>query len=125
MFELIVAEAHRCAGQLSSDFSAVLDGDRIRARRRLFMTATPRFFTGRVIKVAGDRCVISFHSRVARAQEYTTEMPAVIDWTPARQRLTGGLWSRYASGAMSAGERHVSAYRNLLADCASSGTPRA
>lgn len=192
-FDLAVAdEAHRCAGPQSSDFAAVLDGDRIRAHRRLFMTATPRFFTGRVIKAAGDedlevasmddetlfgrvfhrlgfskairrdlltdyqvtivgvddatyrayaekgtlvtrdgeeitdarslagqiglakamrkydlRRVISFHSRVARAQQFATEMPAVIDWMPARQRPSGGLWSRYASGAMTAGERHV------------------
>ncbi len=192
-FDLAVAdEAHRCAGPQSSDFAAVLDGDRIRARRRLFITATPRFFTGRVIKAAGDedlevasmddetlfgrvfhrlgfseairrdlltdyqvaivgvddatyrayadkgtlvtrngeeitdarslagqiglakamrkydlRRVISFHSRVARAQQFTIEMPAVIDWMPARQRPSGGLWSRYASGAMTAGERHV------------------
>jgi superfamily II DNA or RNA helicase len=192
-FDLVVAdEAHRCAGQLSSDFAAVLDGDRIRARRRLFMTATPRYFTGRVIKAAGEadlevasmddetkfgrvfhrlgfseairrdlltdyqvaivavddatyrayadkgtlvtrdgktitdarslagqiglakamrkydlRRVISFHSRVTRAREFATEMPAVIDWMSASQRPAGGVWSRYASGAMSAGERHV------------------
>jgi len=192
-FDLIIAdEAHRCAGPQSSDFSAVLDGDRIRAHRRLFMTATPRYFTGRVIKAAGEedlevasmddqtkfgplfhrlgfsesirrnlltdyqvaivgvddatyrayadngtlvtrngeeitdarslagqiglakamrkydlRRVISFHSRVARAQGFATEMPDVIGWMPARQRPAGGLWSRYASGAMTAGERHV------------------
>ncbi|MEB3064777.1 DEAD/DEAH box helicase [[Mycobacterium] zoologicum] len=192
-FDLIVAdEAHRCAGPQSSNFSAVLDGDRIRAHRRLFMTATPRYFTGRVVKAAGDedlevasmddettfglvfhrlgfseaisrklltdyqvaivgvddatyraytdkgtlvtrdgevitdarslagqiglakamrkydlRRVISFHSRVARAQRFATEMPDVVGWMPARQRPAGGLWSRYASGAMTAGERHV------------------
>lgn len=192
-FDLVVAdEAHRCAGPQSSNFSAVLDGERIRARRRLFMTATPRYFTGRVIKAAGDeelevasmddatkfglvfhrlgfgeaisrslltdyqvaivgvddatyrayaekgtlvtrdgekitdarslagqiglakamrkydlRRVISFHSRVASAQEFSAEMPAVIDWMPARQRPAGCLWSGYASGSMTAGERHV------------------
>ncbi|PJE00630.1 DEAD/DEAH box helicase [Mycobacterium sp.] len=191
-FDLAVAdEAHRCVGPESSNFAAVLDGDRIKASRRLFMTATPRYFTGRVIKAAGDvdlevasmddetkfgkvfhrlgfseairrelltdyqvaivgvddatyrdyankgklvtrggtaitnarslagqiglatamrkydlRRVISFHSRVARAQEFAEEMPTVIDWMPAHQRPTGGLWSRHASGAMTAGERH-------------------
>lgn len=192
-FDLAVAdEAHRCAGPQSSNFAAILDGGRIKANRRLFMTATPRYFTGRVIKAAVDedlevasmddetkfgkvfhrlgfseairrdlltdyqvavvgvddatyrayadkgtlvtrdgtattdarslagqiglakamrkyhlRRVISFHSRVARAQEFSAEMPAVIGWMPADQRPIGGLWSRYASGAMTAGERHL------------------
>ncbi len=33
-----------------SDFATVLDDTGIKARRRLFMTATPRYFTGRVLK---------------------------------------------------------------------------
>ncbi|WP_319446910.1 MULTISPECIES: DEAD/DEAH box helicase [unclassified Mycobacterium] len=192
-FDLVIAdEAHRCAGQQNSPFATVLDGDRIKARRRLFMTATPRFFTGRVIDAANAedfevasmddetkfgrvfhrlgfgeairrdlltdyqvavvgvddatfrsyahegtlvirdgegvtdarslagqiglakatkkydlRRVISFHSLVARARDFASDMPAVIAWMPAPQRPDGGFWSRYASGAMSAGERHV------------------
>lgn len=192
-FDLIIAdEAHRCAGQQSSSFTAVLNGARIKANRRLFMTATPRFFTGRIIKAASEvdleiasmddqakfgkvfhrlgfseaihrdlltdyqvaivgvddatyrtyaekgtlvtrdgeeitdarslagqiglakamrkyrlRRVISFHSRVTRAQEFATDMPVVIAWMPVPQRPAGALWSQYASGAMSAGERHV------------------
>ena len=50
---------------------------------------------------------ISFHSRVARAREFASEMPEVVAWMPARQRPKGALWSNYASGEMSAGERHV------------------
>ena len=54
-FDLVIAdEAHRCAGRVSSDFATVLDSDAIPARRRLFMTATPRFFTGRVVKEAKE-----------------------------------------------------------------------
>ena len=50
-FDLVLAdEAHRCAGPVSSDFATVLDAAKIKARRRLFMTATPRYFTGRVLK---------------------------------------------------------------------------
>ncbi|MGH3969193.1 MAG: DEAD/DEAH box helicase family protein, partial [Mycobacterium sp.] len=49
-FDLVVAdEAHRCAGPVSSDFATVLDPVEIKAKRRLFMTATPRYFTGRVL----------------------------------------------------------------------------
>src|SRR5450756_559836 len=45
-FDLVVAdEAHRCAGPVSGDFATVLAEDRIRAAKRLFMTATPRYFT--------------------------------------------------------------------------------
>ena len=54
-FDLVIAdEAHRCAGRVSNDFATVLNGDLIRARRRLFMTATPRYFTGRVIREARE-----------------------------------------------------------------------
>jgi superfamily II DNA or RNA helicase len=192
-FDLVIAdEAHRCAGSASTDFATVLDPSEIKAKRRLFMTATPRYFTGRVIKAAqeadlevasmddetkfgtvfhrlpfgeainrdlltdyqvvvvgvddatylqwaekgvlvtrdGKRItdartlagqiglakamrrydlhrVISFHSRVNRAREFSAEMPDVIAWMPARQSPKGALWSSYASGEMTAGERHV------------------
>jgi superfamily II DNA or RNA helicase len=52
-FDLAIAdEAHRCAGPVSSDFATILDADKINAHRRLFMTATPRYFTGRVVRQA-------------------------------------------------------------------------
>lgn len=44
-FDLIVAdEAHRCAGSADASFATVLNGDKIRSTKRLFTTATPRFF---------------------------------------------------------------------------------
>ena len=192
-FDLVVAdEAHRVAGSESSVFSTVLDKTAIKAQRRLFMTATPRYYTGRVLKAAQDADLevasmddeakfgtvfhrltfgeaikrdlltdyqvvvvgvddatykewaekgtlvtrdgkkitdartlagqiglakamrkydlhrtISFHSRVARAREFAAEMPEVIEWMPVKQRPNGVLWSSYASGEMTAGERHV------------------
>ncbi|BBX58330.1 UvrABC system protein B [Mycobacterium shottsii] len=49
-FDLVIAdEAHRVAGPVSGDFSTVLNATAIRGKRRLFMTATPRYFTGRVL----------------------------------------------------------------------------
>jgi superfamily II DNA or RNA helicase len=52
-FDLVIAdEAHRCAGRVSADFATVLDAAAIPGKRRLFMTATPRYFTGRVVKEA-------------------------------------------------------------------------
>jgi superfamily II DNA or RNA helicase len=48
-FDLVIAdEAHRCTGPQAGVFATVLDAKKIKARKRLFMTATPRYFTGRV-----------------------------------------------------------------------------
>lgn len=54
-FDLAIAdESHRVAGDESAVFATILDSDAIKARRRLFMTATPRYFTGRLVKAAQD-----------------------------------------------------------------------
>jgi superfamily II DNA or RNA helicase len=43
-FDLAIAdEAHRVAGSVAKDFGTILDDRAIRAERRLFMTATPRY----------------------------------------------------------------------------------
>ena len=61
-FDLAVAdEAHRCAGKADAGFATILDGNKIRATKRLFTTATPRYFgksiqskaEGRGIEVVG------------------------------------------------------------------------
>lgn len=42
-FDLVIAdEAHRCAGVEAGEAATILDSQQIRARKRLFMTATPR-----------------------------------------------------------------------------------
>lgn len=57
-FDLAIAdEAHRCAGKVSSDFSTILDGEKIRAKKRLFTTATPRTYSSSVKKAAEGRGV--------------------------------------------------------------------
>jgi superfamily II DNA or RNA helicase len=54
-FDLAIAdEAHRCAGRTSTEFATILDAAKIRSSRRLFMTATPRFYTPRVRSEAGQ-----------------------------------------------------------------------
>jgi superfamily II DNA or RNA helicase len=51
-FDLAVAdEAHRCAGKADAGFATILDDEKIRASKRLFTTATPRYF-GKAIKDA-------------------------------------------------------------------------
>ena len=47
-------EAHRCTGKVSSAFACVLDGERIRSDKRLFMTATPRVLSRRIKKKADE-----------------------------------------------------------------------
>ena len=57
-FDLAVAdEAHRCAGKVGSDFTAILDNTQIRSAKRLFATATPRTYSSTVHKAAEDRGV--------------------------------------------------------------------
>jgi len=49
-FDLAIAdEAHRCAGKADAGFATILDAEKIRASKRLFTTATPRYF-GKAIK---------------------------------------------------------------------------
>lgn len=47
-------EAHRCTGKISSAFACVLDGERIRSNKRLFMTATPRVLSRQIKKRADE-----------------------------------------------------------------------
>jgi superfamily II DNA or RNA helicase len=54
-FDLVIAdEAHRCAGPEAGVFATVLDAKKIKASKRLFMTATPRYYTGRIRKEAKE-----------------------------------------------------------------------
>jgi predicted helicase len=54
-FDLIVAdEAHRCAGKVDSAFATVLDATKLRSKRRLFATATPRTYRRSLKEKAGE-----------------------------------------------------------------------
>lgn len=192
-FDLIIAdEAHRCAGKVSSDFSTVLDGERIRSKKRLFTTATPRTYNSAVKRAAEERGsevvgmddeaifgkvlyslpfgeaikrelltdyrlvivgvddpmiaawienrelvgtetgiesdaeslaaqiglikaikdydlkrVISFHSRVSRAETFSKEIHDVCKWIDTSHRPSGELWSDYVSGEMPTDKRRV------------------
>jgi superfamily II DNA or RNA helicase len=54
-FDLAIAdEAHRCAAVHSSEFATILDNEKIKAHRRLFMTATPRIYSAHVLKTAKE-----------------------------------------------------------------------
>ena len=47
-------EAHRCAGKVSSAFASILDDQKIRSKKRLFMTATPRVMSKQIKKKADE-----------------------------------------------------------------------
>ena len=190
-FDLAVAdEAHRCAGKADAGFATILDGTKIRASKRLFTTATPRYF-GKTIKDAAKandlavvgmddeaifgpvihkltfgqaieqelltdyqvvivgvdepmvrewienyeivstdpdnqtdartlaakigmlkavkdydlKRVISFHSRVAGAKQFSDELVDVANLIEPANRPEGTFLSDYVSGAMKAGDR--------------------
>lgn len=55
-FDLIVEdEAHRCAGVVGDGFSLVLNGQRLRGKKRLFTTATPRTYSKQIKSAAEGR----------------------------------------------------------------------
>jgi superfamily II DNA or RNA helicase len=190
-FDLAVAdEAHRCAGKADAGFATILDDEKIRASKRLFTTATPRYF-GKAIKDAAKardlavvgmdneavfgpvihkltfgqaieqelltdyqvvivgvdepmvrewienyeivstnpdnatdartlaakigmlkavkdydlKRVISFHSRVAGAKQFSDELVDVANLIEPANRPEGTFLSDYVSGAMKAGDR--------------------
>ncbi len=57
-FDLVIAdEAHRCTGEVGNAFTTVLDEIKIKAKKRLFTTATPRTYSPNIKKRAIDRGV--------------------------------------------------------------------
>lgn len=192
-FDLAVAdEAHRCAGKVGSDFTAILDNAQIRSAKRLFATATPRIYSSTVHKAAEDRGVevvgmdnvalfgevlyslpfgkaierklltdyrvviigvddptiaqwiarrelvstgtgietdseslaaqigllkaikdydlkriISFHSRVNRAENFTTDIRQIMEWISDEHRPSGTLRTDFVSGNMPASKRKI------------------
>jgi hypothetical protein len=50
--------------------------------------------------------MITFHSRIKKAQDFADTLPEVINWMPKGKRPSGQLWSRHASGEMPTGKRH-------------------
>lgn len=67
-------EAHRLVGDVQSNFRTVLDDQKIHCRRRLFMTATPRYFTQRLKarRTAEGLSVVSMDDKHAFGPEFHT-----------------------------------------------------
>lgn len=191
--DLVVAdEAHRCAGKVDGNFSLVLSESKIRAKKRLFTTATPRTYSTQLKKSAEERGieifgmddptvfgtalyklnfgeaikrglltdyqvviigidsetvssliqerefvkfspdseedaeslgmkigllkaikdfnlrrVISFHSRVSRAKEFSEKIPEVLNWMEESKRPSGNIKTDFVSGEMPTDIRRV------------------
>lgn len=55
IFDLAIAdEAHRCAGNVASSFTTILNDELIRTKLKLFTTATPRTYSSNLKKQAED-----------------------------------------------------------------------
>ncbi len=192
-FDLIVAdEAHRCTGKVDGNFSLVLNESKIRARKRLFTTATPKTYSTQLkksaeergieifgmddptvfgtalytlnfgeaikrglltdyqvviigvdsetvssliqerelVKIASDseedaeslgmkigllkaikdfnlKRVISFHSRVSRAKEFSEKIPEVLNWMEESKRPSGNIKADFVSGEMPTDRRRM------------------
>lgn len=88
--DLVIAdEAHRTAGRTSGTFSTVLDGSSLPASRRLFMTATPRFYTHRLREAASSDGLA-----VASMDDATTYGPVLFRMGFA-QAVSEGLLTDY------------------------------
>ena len=192
-FDLVVAdEAHRCTGKVDGSFSLVLSESKIRAKKRLFTTATPKTYSTQLkksaeergieiygmddpsvfgtvlytlnfgqaikrglltdyqvviigidsetvssliqerefVKISPDseddaeslgikvgllkaikdfnlRRVISFHSRVSRAKEFSEKLPVVLNWMDEEKRPTGHINADFVSGEMPTDKRRA------------------
>lgn len=74
-FDLAVAdEAHRCTGNASKEFSSIVDEKKIKAFKRLFTTATPRYFGSSVRASAKSREIelLSMNDEAAFGPEFHT-----------------------------------------------------
>ncbi len=55
-FDLVIAdESHRCTGNMDSAFAIVLDDSKIRTKKKLFTTATPRTYSTNIKQAAEER----------------------------------------------------------------------
>lgn len=90
VFDLVVVdEAHRAAGRADSSFGTVLDERRLRARKRLFMTATPRFVS-RQIRTAASELDVELTS-----MDDTAIFGPVLHQLSFRDAIDRGLLSDY------------------------------
>lgn len=107
-FDIVFAdEAHRCAGKVSTAYSTVLDGEELRADKRLFMTATPRVFTTRVRSKAAEH-----GAEMASMDDHTVFGP-VVDRISFAQAINEGMLTDYQVAVILVDDTRI---RDLIED---------
>ena len=95
-------------------------GDTIRERHYLDMNGTTidgeelaaHIAIQRAMKKRGTRRLISFHSRVKHAEQFSKNVPVVADWLRAnRRRPVKNVWSEAVSGEMPVVKREAVLHR--------------
>ena len=59
----------------------------------------------KAIKKHDLRRVLTFHSRVSRAEQFAEELPAVLQWLPKHERPDGEVWTKAVYGRMATDQR--------------------
>lgn len=90
------------------------DGEHISNARIL----ASQIAVGKAMRKYGLRRIITFHSRIKRAKEFSERFSEVVNWMPEEARPEGRIWSKHVSGLMPAGQRDVllDHFRDLEAD---------
>ena len=86
----VVDEAHRCAGAATSSYKTILRKDAIRAKRRLFFTATPVLFSMHDQSRAANRNV-----RIASMDDHALFGPVVYRLSFSEAAIARQLLCRY------------------------------
>ncbi len=193
LFDLVLCdEAHRCSGDSNSYFGTILNNKLIPAKKRLFMTATPRIYeenhkalclkhgtklhsmddvslfgpvlhcftfgeaieqdvlsdyqvaiigidSSQYAKYIKDRIfittdlhsttnaaslaiqiavakatkkydlrrIITFHSRIKSAKEFSINYTSTLEWLPSASKPSEPVWASYIEGKMPAGQRRL------------------
>jgi len=59
----------------------------------------------KAIKKHDLRRVLTFHSRVSRAEQFAEELPEVLQWLPKHERPDGDVWTKAVYGRMATDQR--------------------
>lgn len=59
----------------------------------------------KAIKKHDLRRVLTFHSRVSRAEQFADELPDVLQWLPKHERPDGEVWTKAVYGRMATDQR--------------------